>query len=98
MFLPYLRLSLSSAALSFCCDAEGFSENKSCVPEGYIEAFANIYMAFIGQIRAAQAGKAPDARAADCPGIAAAVRGMSFIELVVAASDSDQKWHAFPVH
>ncbi len=67
-------------------------------PEGYIEAFANIYMAFIGQIRAAQAGKAPDARAADCPGIAAAVRGMSFIELVVAASDSDQKWHAFPVH
>ena len=67
-------------------------------PEGYIEAFANIYMAFIGQIRAAQAGKAPDARAADCPGIAAAVRGMTFIELVVAASDSDQKWHAFPVH
>lgn len=67
-------------------------------PEGYIEAFANIYMAFIGQIRAAQAGKAPDARAADCPGIAAAVRGMTFIELVVAASDSDQKWHTFPVH
>ena len=67
-------------------------------PEGYIEAFANVYMAFIGQIRAAQAGKAPDARAADCPGIAAAVRGMTFIELVVAASDSDQKWHAFPVH
>ena len=67
-------------------------------PEGYIEAFANIYMAFIGQVRAAHEGKAADARAADCPGIEAAVRGMTFIELVVAASDSDQKWHAFPIH
>lgn len=67
-------------------------------PEGYIEAFANIYMAFIGQVRAAQEGKAADTRAADCPGIEAAVRGMTFIELVVAASDSDQKWHAFPIH
>ena len=67
-------------------------------PEGYIEAFANIYMAFIGQVRAAQEGKAADTRAADCPGIEAAVRGMTFIELVVAASDSDQKWHTFPVH
>jgi predicted dehydrogenase len=67
-------------------------------PEGYIEAFANIYRAFVGQIRAREEGKAPDARSADCPGIAAAVRGMAFIELVVAASNSEQKWHAFPVH
>jgi predicted dehydrogenase len=64
-------------------------------PEGYLEAFANIYMAFAGQIRARQAGVAPDERAADCPGIAEAVRGMTFIELVVAASASDTKWHPF---
>jgi predicted dehydrogenase len=65
-------------------------------PEGYLEAFANIYMAFAGQIRAWEAGQQPAARAADCPGIEEAIRGMAFIELAVAASASDIKWHALP--
>lgn len=64
-------------------------------PEGYLEAFANLYMAFAGQIRALEAGENPDQRSADCPGIAEAVRGMAFIELAVAASKSDTKWHRF---
>ncbi len=67
-------------------------------PEGYLEAFANIYMAFAGQIRAREAGQLPAARAADCPGIEEAIRGMTFIELAVAASASDIKWHLFPQH
>lgn len=67
-------------------------------PEGYLEAFANIYVAFAGQIRAAAEGSEPDERSADCPGIAEAVRGMTFIELAVAASASDIKWHEFPQH
>lgn len=65
-------------------------------PEGYLEAFANIYMAFIGQIRAFENGVALDERSADCPGITEAVRGMSFIENAVAASASDVKWHTLP--
>lgn len=64
-------------------------------PEGYLEAFANIYRAFAGQIRAREAGRAPEPGALDCPGIEEAVRGMQFIELAVAASASDTKWHAF---
>jgi len=67
-------------------------------PEGYLEAFANIYCAFAGQIRSAAAGESPDARAADCPGIHEAVRGMTFIELAVTASASDTKWHTFHAH
>ncbi|MDX1732973.1 MAG: Gfo/Idh/MocA family oxidoreductase [Halioglobus sp.] len=67
-------------------------------PEGYLEAFANLYAAFAGQIRARETSQAPDARSADCPGIEAAIRGMTFIELAVAASASDVKWHAFPSH
>ena len=67
-------------------------------PEGYLEAFANLYLAFAGQIRARAAGVEPDARAADLPGIREAVRGMAFIELAVAAGASDIKWHAFPNH
>lgn len=67
-------------------------------PEGYLEAFANLYMAFAGQIRARESGKQPDVRSADCPGIYEAVRGMTFIELAVSASASDQKWHPFLEH
>lgn len=67
-------------------------------PEGYLEAFANLYMAFAGQVRAREAGESPDERAVDCPGIEAAIRGMTFIELAVAASASDIKWHPFPQH
>jgi len=63
-------------------------------PEGYLEAFANIYMAFAGQVRAKAEGADCDDRSADCPGIAEAVRGMTFIELVVTASASDTKWHS----
>ncbi|MDZ7781664.1 MAG: Gfo/Idh/MocA family oxidoreductase [Halioglobus sp.] len=64
-------------------------------PEGYLEAFANLYLAFAGQVRARQRGELADARSADCPGIEAAIRGMRFIELLVAASASDRKWHHF---
>jgi hypothetical protein len=55
-------------------------------------------MAFAGQIRAHEAGRTPDERVSDLPGIEDAVRGMAFIELVVAASASDVKWHPFPRH
>jgi predicted dehydrogenase len=67
-------------------------------PEGYLEAFANVYMAFAGQIRALQLGENPDARSADLPGIEEAVRGMTFIELAVSASGSNIKWHVFCDH
>ncbi len=64
-------------------------------PEGYIEAFANLYRSFAQQIQATESGGSPDAVALDCPGIEEAVRGMQFIELAVAASASDVKWHRF---
>jgi predicted dehydrogenase len=67
-------------------------------PEGYLEAFANLYMAFAGQIRARESGATADARSLDCPGIEEAIRGMEFIELAVSASASDIKWHPFPTH
>ena len=67
-------------------------------PEGYLEAFANLYIAFAGQICAFEGGDQPDPRSADCPGIDEAVRGMTFIELAVSASASDVKWHRFEAH
>lgn len=66
-------------------------------PEGYLEAFANLYLAFANQIRARENDSANSKSELDCPGIEEAVRGMAFIELVVAASaDETKKWHSFP--
>lgn len=62
-------------------------------PEGYLEAFANLYLSFASQIRALESGEQPAHPQLDCSGIAAAVRGMAFIETAVAASSSDIKWH-----
>lgn len=62
-------------------------------PEGYLEAFANIYRAFAAQVRARESGQ-PAPPHAECPGIEEAIRGMQFIELAVAASASHTKWHA----
>lgn len=67
-------------------------------PEGYLEAFANIYTQFSQQIRHRlfPDNKASNSEAVnDVPGINQAIRGMAFIENAVAASKSELKWHEF---
>ena len=63
-------------------------------PEGYLEAFANIYKNFANAIRARLDGKelAPDDPALDYPKIEDGVRGMAFIEAVVASSKANAAW------
>ena len=61
-------------------------------PEGYIEAFANIYKNFALALQAIKEGKEPSAACADFPSIEEGIRGMQFIETVVASSESDVKW------
>ncbi|MEP4889457.1 MAG: Gfo/Idh/MocA family oxidoreductase [Aliiglaciecola sp.] len=63
-------------------------------PEGYIEAFANLYAQFAQQIGDFEQSKITDI-SLQAPGINAAIRGMAFIENTVAASKSAQKWHPF---
>ncbi len=62
-------------------------------PEGYLEAFANIYQNFARQIKAHRNGEVADNKTFDVPGIDEAIRGMAFIENVVGASQSALKWH-----
>lgn len=54
-------------------------------PEGFIEAFANLYRNFMMHISAHGEGRNPDPLA-DYPGINEGVRGMRFLEAVVASS------------
>ncbi|MCB0584759.1 MAG: Gfo/Idh/MocA family oxidoreductase [Phaeodactylibacter sp.] len=64
-------------------------------PEGYLEAFANIYRNFAVCLRAQLQGKEPDPLYLDFPTVSDGVRGMQFIQKVVESSQSDQKWMAF---
>jgi predicted dehydrogenase len=63
-------------------------------PEGYLEAFANIYKNFANHIRAREDGRklAKDDPALDYPRIEDGVRGMAFIEAVVKSSKKNAAW------
>ncbi|MGQ8366125.1 Gfo/Idh/MocA family protein [Glaciecola sp. 1036] len=62
-------------------------------PEGYLEAFANIYLDFVKQIRKFE-GTGSDTLS-EVPGIEDAIRGMAFIENCVAATRANEKWVPF---
>ena len=62
-------------------------------PEGYLEAFANLYKNFAAHIRAQEAGEKQDAHL-DYPGIEDGVRGMKFIEAIVANNAGTEKYTA----
>ena len=61
-------------------------------PEGYLEAFANVYTSFFRAVRDHAAGKKVDPQDYDFPGIAEGVRGMAFIEAAIRSAQSPQKW------
>lgn len=64
-------------------------------PEGFIEAFANIYRNFILTLEAWLDGKAPRQEYLDFPTVRDGVRGMAFIATVVESAQSDMKWTKF---
>ena len=64
-------------------------------PEGYLEAFANLYKNFAQTIQAVETGKTPSAESLDFPGVKEGVRGMAFIEHIIQSGKSDQKWIDF---
>ncbi len=65
-------------------------------PEGYLEAFANIYRNFSLTVRAKMNNEEPTAEMLDFPGVDDGVRGMQFIDTVVKAGyDDKMKWVKF---
>jgi predicted dehydrogenase len=65
-------------------------------PEGYIEAFANLYRNFAEHVRLFNPAGKGMSRITSVPGIRAAMRGMAFIETVVASSDAGAQWVSMP--
>ncbi len=61
-------------------------------PEAFFEAFANNYRNFAETVKCAIAGEKPGELAQDFPGVNEGVRGILFIETVVASAKSAKKW------
>lgn len=61
-------------------------------PEGYLEAFANIYVAFAGAVRDHQAGSYKSATDYDFPDVEDGIRGMAFVATMIKSNRSDEKW------
>ncbi|UJP65234.1 Gfo/Idh/MocA family protein [Mongoliitalea daihaiensis] len=66
-------------------------------PEGYIEAFANIYRNFARTIYAKRKDEEPVSEWLDFPGATDGIRGMAFIQKVLESNASHQKWIPFSV-
>jgi predicted dehydrogenase len=75
--------------------AAGVTRIPAGHPEGYLEAFANIYREAFRAIRAEVAGK-PLPKDLDFPTIDDGVEGMIFIETVVKSSARGAKWVKLP--
>ena len=58
-------------------------------PEGYLEAFGNLYRLFIGDVRRVMAGETP---VRDYPTAADGVSGMRFVEAAVRSSSRGAQW------
>ncbi len=64
-------------------------------PEGYLEAFANIYRNFALTLSPKISGEEPTEEMLDFPTADDGIRGMAFIDNVVASAQSEKKWHTF---
>ena len=64
-------------------------------PEGFLEAFALLYRNFADTLLAQRAGRKPSEQNLDFPTIADGVRGMAFIETVVASAKAGATWLPF---
>ncbi len=64
-------------------------------PEGYLEAFALLYRNFADTLQAKRNRRKPTEENLDFPTIADGVRGMAFIETVVASAEAGAVWTNF---
>jgi predicted dehydrogenase len=84
--------TLTRASAGLCEAAVHASRLPAGHPEGFIEAFANLYLGVAADIRAHLAGITADPLAADYPHVEAGARGVRFIEKVLESSRSTAKW------
>ena len=72
--------------------AQKFTRLPAGHPEGYIEAFANIYLEFHRAVRDHAHGEFTSDTDYDYPTVEDGVRGMAFIETMLQSANSETKW------
>jgi predicted dehydrogenase len=72
--------------------AKAFTRTPAGHPEGYLEAFANIYRAFGRAVKDYKPGKKINAEKYDFPDVEDGVRGMNFVQTAVKSASSTRKW------
>jgi len=75
--------------------AQSYSRIPSGHPEGYFEAFANIYSTFITALHKKISGEALSENDQDYPGVRAGIQGVKFIEKCVESSQKGAVWIDF---
>ena len=75
--------------------AQSYSRIPAGHPEGYFEAFANIYSTFITALQKKISGEALSGNDQDYPGIQAGIQGVKFIEKCVESSQKGTVWIDF---
>ena len=72
--------------------AQAHTRTPSGHPEGYLEAFANIYRNFAKVVQAKIDGKEPEPEYLDFPTVHDGVRGMRFIDAVIESGEKNAEW------
>jgi predicted dehydrogenase len=86
---------LSRGRDPMCPRAQGLSRIPSGHPEGYFEAFANIYSTFITALDKKAQGETLSLEDLDFPDVEDGVRGVRFIEKCVESSSKGALWVSF---
>jgi predicted dehydrogenase len=73
-------------------EAKAFTRTPAGHPEGYLEAFANIYRGFAKAVKEYKPGKKINYEKYDFPDVEDGVRGMNFVTTVVKSVNSTKKW------
>jgi predicted dehydrogenase len=66
-------------------------------PEGYLEAFGNIYRNFALTLSARLNSETVDTALVEFPSVEEGIRGMAFIDTVVKSNTSNEKWVKFEI-
>lgn len=74
-------------------DAKARTRTPPGHPEGYLEAFANLYAGFAEAVRAKREGRTPSALGTNIPQAYDGLKGVAFVEAVVDSHEAeDQPW------
>jgi len=86
---------ISRGRTDLCPHAQSYSRIPSGHPEGYFEAFANIYSTFTSALHKKLTGAGLSNADLDWPDVSSGIRGVKFIEKCVESSKAGSLWIEF---